>query len=415
MKGKLNILAAVLLVGTTIIQSAPINISAETLVYEEKNLSGFSYYLNNYYQTTGLTKIDAGSTSVSLLSDSVDVPENVAIANVSERLNIRSGPGTEYDIVGYLPKNAYCYILEDADSGWVEVKSGEVSGYVKIDYLFAGEEGQSVAEELGELTAVVNAYSINLRSTPSTESEENIICVLSEGAKLSVLEEVVLNKADDGSALWVKVLYDGKEGYLAKKYVDINYQWAEAVKVVTPTPTPLPTPVPTQIPEDKSKEDKNSVEDKGSEVETEDNKQEDEDKKKDEKSDKSSKSDLRKQIISTAEEHLGLRYKWGGTDLKTGADCSGYCLAVYRACGIDTSGFNRASYDIAVSSKGRSIKRSELKKGDLVFYGRGGKINHVAMYYGDNKIIHESSSSGKSIISNLDYSTPIKYMNFLGD
>lgn len=354
-----------------------------------KAKSGFSVYLEKYYQTIETAREKDNGASSALLGEEAVIPDNVAITNVNEKLNIRKGPGTNHDIVGTLTRNAYVCILEYDQDGWVKIRSGEVTGYVKEDYLYSGTENAELAAQLAVLRAKVTASSINLRSEPSTESDANIICVLRAGDELKVLEEIVLNKDDEGSALWVKVEYDGKEGFLAKKYVDCNYTWTAATAV--PTPTPVPTVENRQEKSEKKEEEPLST------ASYED------------------ASELRKAIIDTATAHLGLRYKWGGMNLDSGCDCSGFCLSVYRACGVDTSGFNRSSYDIAVSSKGRKIKRSELKPGDFVFYARGGRIYHIAMYYGDGKIIHESSSSGKAIISSVDYTTPYKYMNFLGD
>jgi len=382
MKKKLLYAAGAMLAGIILCSSfKPVETQA-------KAISGFSAYLEKYYEKIEYAKAEGKETGceISLLAEEAKIPENVAIANVNDKLNIRKGPGTNYDIVGHLSKNSYVCILSYNSDGWVEIKSGEVTGYVKEDYLYTGTEGAEMAAALAVLKAKVTASSINLRSEPSTESNDNIICVLSAGDELDVLDEIVLNKDDEGAALWVKVSYKGKEGYLAKQYVDCNYTWTAATKVVTPTPTPV--------------------------------QEQKKDNKKDEEIPKVSYenvSELRKNIIATAEAHLGLKYVWGGTNLSSGCDCSGFCLAVYRACGIDTSRFNRCSYDIAVSPVGRKISRSELQPGDFVFYARYGKIYHIAMYYGDGMIIHESSREGKAVISKMDYTTPYKYMNFLGD
>ncbi len=69
---------------------------------------------------------------------------------------------------------------------------------------------------------------------------------------------------------------------------------------------------------------------------------------------------------------------------------------------------------MASSSSGRSVSRSELRPGDLLFYGNNNKtVNHVAIYMGNNKIIHESSNSGGVIISDMDYRPYIKAKNFI--
>ncbi len=368
------------------------------------SLGGLSLYLDSYFKSI---EKNEGAAKTELFGEKAEIPENVAIANVSEKLNVRKGPGTEYDIVGYMAPNAYCFIEGEAEDGWVEIISDDVEGFVKSDYLYTDEEGVARAAQLGKIMATVEASSMNLRSEPTTQ-DDNIIASLSHGEQYEVIEENVVSR-DEDAPLWVKVVYNGQEGYVCKSLVDVEYSWTGAVAI-----TPEPTPEPVIEERAEAKEEKKEKKEKKEEEKTEEAEEQEEI-----VPVSGDVSAIRAALITTAKAHLGLRYSWGGNSLKSGCDCSGFCLAVYRAVGVDTSGFNRCSYDIAVSKKGRDIKRSELKPGDLIFYGSyrstSGKINHVAMYYGDGKIIHESSSAGKCIISDMDYTTPIKYRNFLGD
>lgn len=102
---------------------------------------------------------------------------------------------------------------------------------------------------------------------------------------------------------------------------------------------------------------------------------------------------LRRHIVETAENFIGLPYQWGGSSPEEGFDCSGLVMAVYQL-----NGFNlpRCSQDQFVS--GDPVDRSQLKKGDLVFFSfsRPGKISHVGVYTGDNSFIH-APGEGKSI------------------
>lgn len=104
-------------------------------------------------------------------------------------------------------------------------------------------------------------------------------------------------------------------------------------------------------------------------------------------------------IISVAREWLGTPYRYGGND-RSGVDCSGMVCAVYvRAVDIKLP---RSSREIAQFCQ--SISRRDLRPGDLVFFtsrAGGDRISHVAIYMGDNKIIHSTSSRGV-IISDLD-------------
>ena len=56
-----------------------------------------------------------------------------------------------------------------------------------------------------------------------------------------------------------------------------------------------------------------------------------------------------------------------------------------------------------------------MRPGDLIFYGSGSRINHVAMYIGDGQIVHASNERNGILISNWTYRNPVKIVNVLGD
>lgn len=117
---------------------------------------------------------------------------------------------------------------------------------------------------------------------------------------------------------------------------------------------------------------------------------------------------LRDQVVDYALQFVGNPYVYGGTSLTNGTDCSGFTMGVYKKFSISLSRTSRSqAYD------GKSIKRSELKKGDLVFYATGGTITHVALYIGDGKIVHASNSRSGIKVSNMNYRTPYKYVSVI--
>lgn len=117
---------------------------------------------------------------------------------------------------------------------------------------------------------------------------------------------------------------------------------------------------------------------------------------------------LRDSVVEYALQFVGNPYVYGGTSLTNGTDCSGFTMSVYKNFGIS---INRTSREQAYN--GNSIKRSELQKGDLVFYTSGGRINHVAMYIGNGKIVHASNPSTGIKVSDMDYRTPYKYVSII--
>lgn len=90
-------------------------------------------------------------------------------------------------------------------------------------------------------------------------------------------------------------------------------------------------------------------------------------------------------LVGTALGLLGVKYKYGGETPNTGFDCSGLVsYAAEKSLGLKLP---RQSADIA--RQGKSVKRSELQRGDLVFFNtRGARFSHVGIYLGNHKFVH---------------------------
>ncbi len=97
-------------------------------------------------------------------------------------------------------------------------------------------------------------------------------------------------------------------------------------------------------------------------------------------------------IVSHARDQLGVPYQWGGTTPR-GFDCSGFIGYVYRQVGIDLPRTANGQY-----SAGTAVSRSNLQKGDLVFFEtyKPGP-SHSGIYIGNDQFVHASSSRGISI------------------
>ncbi|MFX3633856.1 MAG: C40 family peptidase [Candidatus Pristimantibacillus sp.] len=111
------------------------------------------------------------------------------------------------------------------------------------------------------------------------------------------------------------------------------------------------------------------------------------------------------ELISAGKNYIGVPYKYGAPVGVTYAfDCSSFTQYMFN--GLDVSLPRTAS---AQSSKGTKVPKGELSTGDLVFFKTNGKsISHVAIYAGNNKILHSSSSQGVTI-SNMGSAYWTKY------
>lgn len=119
----------------------------------------------------------------------------------------------------------------------------------------------------------------------------------------------------------------------------------------------------------------------------------------------------REEIVNYGMEFVGNRYVWGGIDPHKGADCSGFTMYIMReVVGVHLSHSSRAQ-----ANEGRVISADEMRPGDLVFYGSGKRINHVAIYAGDGMIVHASNEKDGIKVSPWNYRKPVKIVNVLGD
>jgi len=103
------------------------------------------------------------------------------------------------------------------------------------------------------------------------------------------------------------------------------------------------------------------------------------------------------EVVKFALQYVGNPYRYGGTSLTKGTDCSGFSSSVYKNFGINIQRTSGSQY----ASNGKAVKKEDLKPGDLVFYGYNGRVNHVAIYMGDNKIVHASTTKTGICISPL--------------
>ena len=224
---------------------------------------------------------------------------NLGIADVSDNLNIRAVAAEDGRLVGKLPRNAACEVI-DTDDTWAHIKSGSVEGYVSLEYLLTGVPAKFKAEELAVTVAKVTTDSLKVRAEANTESE--VITLVAMGEELEVA-------AVEGD--WVKVLLDNDEVYVSAEYVEVS---AELSTAVTMTELLYGQGV----------------------------------------------SDVRVDICQYAKEFIGNPYVWGGTSLTKGADCSGFVMKVFQKYGVKLPRNSRSQANCGTTIKVAEAKPGDL-------------------------------------------------------
>jgi cell wall-associated NlpC family hydrolase len=104
-----------------------------------------------------------------------------------------------------------------------------------------------------------------------------------------------------------------------------------------------------------------------------------------------------KTVLQRAFALLGTPYRWGGTSPERGFDCSGLVGYVFRTIGIELPRVSRA-----MVNEGTPVSdRTALAEGDLVFFGRRGRVDHVGIYIGEGKFLHAPRTGRDVTVSSL--------------
>ena len=104
-------------------------------------------------------------------------------------------------------------------------------------------------------------------------------------------------------------------------------------------------------------------------------------------------------LVAVAESFLGVKYRRGGTNVKTGLDCSAYVQKVFRMVGTDLPRTAREQFAV-----GMEVARGALRLGDLVFFKRSKTKHpaHVGIYIGNDQFIHSSNTKRKIRVDSLN-------------
>lgn len=114
------------------------------------------------------------------------------------------------------------------------------------------------------------------------------------------------------------------------------------------------------------------------------------------------------ELVFNALGVLGVPYRWGGSSVETGFDCSGFVRAMYeKTLGLVLP--RRADQQAAAT---QAIDRADLQPGDLVFFNTmRHAFSHVGIYLGDGKFIHAPRSGSKVRVEDMQASYWLKRFN----
>lgn len=301
-----------------------------------------------------------------------DLFKNLVIAQVNDYVNVRSIPGEDGDIVGKLYDDSVGTFITE-ENGWYQITSGSVTGYVKAEFCVTGEAAVELAKEVGTRFATVDTQTLFVRMEPTTES--GVLAMVPVGEDFVVTEE---------TDTWAKITVEEGEGWVSKEYVEMRTEFVQAeskeeeearlAKEAEERRRAQEAARASQATQQTTQQTTNTQTTTSYTV--------------------GEGSELGVAVAEYALQFVGNPYKWGGTSLTDGADCSGFVMSVYAEFGVSLPHSSKAD-----RTQGYAVDGLEnALPGDLICYS-----GHVALYIGNGQIVHAANSKSGIIVSNADY------------
>ena len=214
------------------------NGTAVTIVGEEKDGSGATWYKINYaggsgYMHSDYITVNGGNSNNNNNNNNNSGYEKKSGTVNASSVNVRSGAGTGNSIVGNLSSGTAITIVgEEKDcSGatWYKIEYDGGSGYMHSDYITVGDNtnnggnnnnnnggGNYPMEGIEGKEGVVNAALVNVRV--GAGSDQEVMNTLKSG--VSVLIEGA--ERDASGVIWYKVAFAGTSGYIMAEFISIQ-------------------------------------------------------------------------------------------------------------------------------------------------------------------------------------------------
>lgn len=280
--------------------------------------------------------------------------ELLAVAQVNQSVYVRKEASTKSEYVGRLYNNNVATVLETLD-GWYKIKSGNVKGYVSADYVVVGDE--DLLKKAGTRLAEVKTETLRVRKDSSEKA--GVVTLVAEGQQLKVK-----STKDNG---WVKIKTDDGEGYVSSDYVSVftKYTYGETKK------------------EEQARLAKEAAERENNDGGSSNGGSSNGGSSNGGGKHYNAPNGMSGQAVANfACQFVGRPYKWGGSSLTNGADCSGFVMAVYAKFGVSlphSSG--------AMRSCGYGVSKYKMQPGDIVCFP-----GHVGIYIGGGTMVDANSS-----------------------
>lgn len=391
---------------------------------------------------------------------------NVGISIAADYVNIRKKPDTDAEIAGKLYRGSAATIMK-TEGDWVYIKSGSVSGYIMKDYLAIGYSAEKLIDQFGTKYVTVTTDTLKVREKMNTDCTVLTLLAQDETYEVEKVEDqwVKITVDDDTSGYvskdYVKVSVKFKKAVSIEEEREEQRRKEAAEAAERQQQRQVKAAANDDNDSSSSKSSSSGKSSSSSSSSKSSNSSSSSGKSSSSKSSSSHKSSSSggggnagkssgksnssggggrtgssssgassdggggsagssggsssgsgggsalgsgdgSVIAAYGLKFVGNPYRYGGTSLTNGTDCSGFTMSIFKKFGISLP---RTSSE--QSRTGKKISVSDARAGDLIFYGSGGHVSHVALCIGGGRVVHASNRKDGIKTSNIYYRTPI--------